>query len=139
MANPIVNSLVAAEGSSITTGKRPRWFFPVDSATNCSIQSDNPGSLELRSHKLTNCLVSVKSIEAIRIAGESAVINVLDNVSASSSKTDVSIPMRAAGTKPKADNALYLPPTFGSAFTTRKPCCLEDMSSGVPGSVIMTK
>ena len=72
----MVNSLVADEGSSITTGKRPRWFFPVDSEINCSIQSDNPGSLESRSQKLTNCLVSVKSNEAIRIAGESGVINV---------------------------------------------------------------
>ena len=26
-----------------------------------------------------------------------------------------------------------------SALTIRKPCCLEDMSSGVPGSVIITK
>ena len=51
---------------------------------------------------------------------------------------DISTPASAAGTKPKADNALNRPPTFESPFTTLYPCPRDDLSSAVPESVTIT-
>ena len=79
-----------------------------------------------------------KSKAAITTAGESSAVNFIDSASASSSMIDISTPANAAGTKPKAANALNRPPTFESAFTTLYPCPRDDLSRAVPGSVTMT-
>ena len=50
-ANPIDSALppTGALADSRTIGNRPFWFLPVDSATNCSIQSPIPGTFDLLS------------------------------------------------------------------------------------------
>ena len=72
------------------------------------------------------------------MAGESFEERVELNFSASSSSSEISTPIKAAGTKPNADNALKRPPTFGSALTTLYPSFLARISRGVPGSVTIT-
>ena len=123
----------------IITGRRPCPFLPVDSATNCSIQSDNPGTFDFESEILNICLVCENNKEATSIAGEPTWEKVLEAISASSKSKEISIPSNAAGTKPNADKALKRPPTKGSAFTTLYPDFLEDLSSGVSGSVTIIK
>jgi len=98
----------------------------VDSATNCSIQSDKPGTLEFESEILNICLVCENNNDATSTAGEPTCEKVLEAISASSKSKEISIPSSAAGTKPKADKALKRPPTNGSAFITLYPDFLED-------------
>ena len=73
------------------------------------------------------------------IAGEFGSANFCDATSASSSRTETSMPSSAAGTKPKALSALNLPPTLGSALITRNLDALADISRGESGSVTITK
>ena len=110
----------------------------MDSATNCSIQSDNPGTPDFASQMLKICFVCENNNEAVSIAGELTFAKFLAVISASSKSNEISIPSNAAGTKPNADNALKRPPTKGSAFTTLYPEFLDDLSRGVPGSVTIT-
>ena len=72
------------------------------------------------------------------MADEFGWVNVREAISASSSRTETSTPIIAAGTRPNALKALNLPPTFGSAFTTRNPEARAEMSSGEFGSVTTT-
>ena len=49
------------------------------------------------------------------------------------------MPRSAAGSNPKALSALNLPPTIGSALTTRYPDALADLSRGEFGSVTIIR
>ena len=73
----------------------------------------------------------------ITAAGEFKSIKLLLTLSASSSSIETSTPSSAAGTNPKAERALNLPPTLGSALITLYPSDLLDLSNKVPGSVII--
>jgi hypothetical protein len=53
--------LCACAKPSVAIGKRPSSSLPVDSAINCSIQSDNPGYLDPASVKPRNCSLCVSS------------------------------------------------------------------------------
>ena len=72
------------------------------------------------------------------MAGDSLAEILELNFSASSKRSEISTPIKAAGTKPNAESALKRPPTFGSALTTLYPSFRALISRGVPGSVIIT-
>ena len=81
------------------------------------------------------CSVPVMIAYAASRAGVASVMSE-SLVSAALSKiTETSMPMRAAGTKPKAPRTLNLPPTLGLAFTTVSPASREAKSKGEFGSV----
>ena len=111
----------APSKSSAAIGRRPTPDFPVDSATSCSIQSDSPGIPDCESIKATYCSVCVVSSHATSMICEPSARKSFLQSLAASSRSETSTPARALGTKPKALNALNLPPTCGSALITDSP------------------
>jgi len=79
------------------------------------------------------------SADATNTTDESGEVNVAAASKASSRITETSTPINAAGVRPKALSALKRPPTFGSAFTVRKPAALDCTSRGDCGSVTTTR
>ena len=111
--NEIVKAppISAPSKSSAAIGSRPTPDFPVDSAISCSIQSDSPGIPECESINATYCSVCVVSSHATSMIAAPSARKLFLQSLAASSRSETSTPANALGTKPKALNALNLPPT----------------------------
>ena len=86
-----------------------------------------------------NSCVKLKSAFAIITGEQFFSVNVDAALLASSNNSLTSTPIKAAGTNPKAVNALKRPPTFGSALITLYPLDRASISKAEAGSVITTK
>ena len=117
-------------------------FFPVDSATSCSIHSPMPTMEDFGDRiPILSRRGRVPAIAAPRTRpgfDSSSARRAARVASASSSRVSISTPASPQGTSPNAARAEYRPPTCGSALNTRYPSSRAAMSNGEPGSVTTT-